>query len=251
MKKEEIRMSVFVIWDWDATLADTYPVINKAYAHTYKMLGMEKEVKSFDEIKRITSTLQNKDVLECVFGLERKEDARKIFYEYIGKNHANTLEPIKGAYVAMEYLAKIGAESMLLSNKTNTDKDGRGKYLEEELNKLEMLKYFSAVSGAGEKEEDKPSLAAIKGLIDKSSKKPTKNDLILVIGDGEADMKVAENLRAEGFKVRSVLLDPKNKYKGSIRPNYIVHELNTLPIILQNETNGVAEIARRKQSLGR
>ena len=239
-------MSVFVIWDWDATLADTYPVINKAYAHTFEKLGMKDKTLSFDEIKRITSTLQNKDVLECVFGFEKKEDARKIFYEYIGKNHANALEPIKGAYMAMEYLAKIGAESMLLSNKTNTDKDGRGKYLEEELNKLEMLKYFSAVGGAGEEAEDKPSPLAVKGVINKCSKKPTKNDLILVIGDGEADMKVAEGLCVDGFKVRSVLLDPKNKYKGSIRPNYIIHELNTLPIILRNEMNGVAEMARRK-----
>lgn len=243
-------MNVFVIWDWDATLADTYPVINKAYAHTFEKLGMKDKTISFDEIKRITSTLQNKDVLECVFGSEKKEEARKIFYEYIGKNHANVLEPIKGAYMAMEYLAKIGAVSMLLSNKTNTDKDGRGKYLEEELNKLEMLKYFSAVSGAGEEAEDKPSLTAVKSLINKCSKKPTKNDLILVIGDGESDMKVAENLRKEGFRARSVLLDPGNKYKGSIRPNCIIHELNTLPIVLRNEMNGVAEMAR-KQFLGR
>ena len=64
-------MSVFVIWDWDATLADTYPVINKAYAHTFEKLGMKDKTLSFDEIKRITSTLQNKDVLECVFGFEK------------------------------------------------------------------------------------------------------------------------------------------------------------------------------------
>ena len=67
-----------------------------------------------------------------------------------------------------------------------------------------------------------------------------------MIGDGEADMKVAESLREDGFNVRSVLLDPKNKYKGTIRPNYIIHELNTLPIILRNETNGVADMARAK-----
>ena len=34
-------MRTFVIWDWDGTLADTYPVTNGAYAYTFKKLGME------------------------------------------------------------------------------------------------------------------------------------------------------------------------------------------------------------------
>ena len=59
-------------------------------------------------------------------------------------------------------------------------------------------------------------------------------------------MKVAEHLKKMGLKARSILLDPKKKYKGSVRPNYTVSELNTLPIIVRNETNGVAEMARQR-----
>jgi hypothetical protein len=60
-----------------------------------------------------------------------------------------------------------------------------------------------------------------------------------------AVQELAEHLKKMGLKARSILLDPKKKYKGSVRPNYTVSELNTLPIIVRNETNGVAEKARQ------
>ena len=239
-------MTVFVIWDWDATLADTYPVTNAAYAYTFKKLGMEEQTISFDEVKRITSSLQNKDVLAHIFGEDKKENARKYFYEYISAKHAEKLEPIKGAYAALEYLATKKAVSLLLSNKTNTDKDGRGKYLSQETDKLNMTHYFSKIAGAGEEPEDKPSPIAIDALLNSSETKPSKDDLILVIGDGEADLKIADYLRSKGLKASSILLDPKNKYKGSTRPNYTIHELNTLPIILRNELDKTAEHARHR-----
>ena len=238
-------MTVFVLWDWDATLADTYPVINAAHAYTFEKLGMKNKMLSVDEIKKKTSTLQNKDVFEAVYGADKKNEARNFYYEYIRANHLEFLEPIEGAYATLEYLANIGAVQLLLSNKSNINKDGRGKFLTEETDKLEMSEYFSTVCGAGEEVEDKPSPIAVDALIKKSPKLPTKNDLILVVGDGEADMKVAEHLKKMGLKARSILLDPKKKYKGSVRPNYTVSELNTLPIIVRNETNGVAERARQ------
>ncbi len=239
-------MRTFVIWDWDGTLADTYPVTNGAYAYTFKKLGMEDQTISFDEVKRITSTLQNKDVLAAVFGEEKKQEARKYFYEYIEAKHAKQLKPIKGAYAAMEYLASQRAISLLFSNKTNTDKDGRGKYLTEETICLKMKHYFRRIVGAGEQSEDKPSPIAIDAFFQKVKPMPSSEDLILVIGDGEADLKVAEHLKTKQLNVSSILLDPKHKYKGQIKPNYIIHELNTLPIILQNEIDGTARRARQK-----
>lgn len=65
-------------------------------------------------------------------------------------------------------------------------------------------------------------------------------------GDGEADLKVAEHLKSKGMNVCSILLDPKNKYKGKIRPSYIIHELNTLPIVLKNEINQTALLVHKR-----
>ena len=62
----------YVVFDWDGTLADTYPVISAAYDYTFDTLGLPRI--PYDEVKRITSTLQNKDTLGCIFG-ERKQEA--------------------------------------------------------------------------------------------------------------------------------------------------------------------------------
>lgn len=51
----------YVVFDWDGTLADTYPVISAAYDYTFDTLGLPRI--PYDEVKRITSTLQNKDTL--------------------------------------------------------------------------------------------------------------------------------------------------------------------------------------------
>ena len=71
-------MAVFVLWDWDATLADTYPVINASYAYTFEKLGMKDKMLSVDEIKKKTSTLQNKDIFEVVFGADKKNEANGV-----------------------------------------------------------------------------------------------------------------------------------------------------------------------------
>ena len=51
----------YAVFDWDGTLADTYPVISAAYDYTFDKMGLLRI--PYDEIKRITSTLQNKATL--------------------------------------------------------------------------------------------------------------------------------------------------------------------------------------------
>ena len=74
----------YAVFDWDGTLADTYPVISAAYDYTFDKMGLLRI--PYDEIKRITSTLQNKDTLGYVFK-ERRDEAAGYFYEYIEKFH--------------------------------------------------------------------------------------------------------------------------------------------------------------------
>lgn len=236
------------VWDWDGTLADTYPVTNAAYAYTFKMLDLEDQTISFDEVKRITGAKQNKDVLGCIFG-DKKDTARKYFYDYVGKFHADKLETIKGAVAIMEYCNKNGIESYLLSNKTNKTikEENREPYLTQELKKLGMAAYFTHVVGAGEHAEDKPAPIACFSVFGGKENLPPKDELIVVVGDGEADVKVAKVYKEAGLNAVSVLYDPKNKYKG-IPPDYIIHNLNTIPIIIHNEENGTAQKARRQMN---
>ena len=72
----------YAVFDWDGTLADTYPVISAAYDYTFDKMGLLRI--PYDEIKRITSTLQNKDTLGYVF----KE--RQGIFTNISKNSTPT-----------------------------------------------------------------------------------------------------------------------------------------------------------------
>mgnify|MGYP001516059557 CR=1 FL=1 len=73
----------YAVFDWDGTLADTYPVISAAYDYTFDKMGLLRI--PYDEIKRITSTLQNKDTLGYVF-----KERRQGIFTNISKNSTPT-----------------------------------------------------------------------------------------------------------------------------------------------------------------
>ena len=180
----------YVVFDWDGTLADTYPVISAAYDYTFDTLGLPRI--PYDEVKRITSTLQNKDTLGCIFG-ERKQEAADAYYSFIGKHHAAALEAMPGARSVLEYCRKHNITSILITNKKTL-------YVAEEIEKLGFSEFFDKVIAAGEYAEDKPHPQA---------------DEILVLGDGEADFQTAATYAHDNRKAFCVIYDPKRKYKGS------------------------------------
>ena len=201
----------YVVFDWDGTLADTYPVISAAYDYTFDKMGLLRI--PYDEIKRITSTLQNKDTLGYVFK-DRKDEAAKYFYEYIEKCHTERLTPMTGAKELLESCRNSGLNCYLITNK-------KTKFIAEEMQKLGFDKYFKKVVAAGEYDQDKPHPTACHALFDN---KLPEADEIAVIGDGEADVKTAATYDRDGKKATCILYDPKNKYHGS-EPDFKVSNL--------------------------
>ena len=211
----------YVVFDWDGTLADTYPVISAAYDYTFDKLGLLRI--PYDEIKRITSTLQNKDTLGHIFK-ERKDEAARYFYEYIEKSHTARLVPMFGAEKLLEYCRDKGLGCYLISNK-------KTQYLREEMEKLGFEKYFKKVVAAGEYPEDKPHPAACRAVF---GEKLPPADEIVVIGDGEADVKTAETYAHDGRKAKCIIYDPKRKYRGK-EPDYKVESLTEAVKILEKD----------------
>lgn len=210
-----------IVFDWDGTLADTYPVISAAYNYTFDKLGLPRI--SYDEIKRITATLQNKDNLTYIFG-ERKEEAAKFYYEYINVHHAANLEPMPYAKDMVEHCRKLGQKCYLLTNK-------KTKYVAEEINKIGFNGLFDKVIAAGEFAEDKPHPIATHALFDN---KLPETDTILVIGDGEADVKVARTYDHDGKKTKCLIYDPKQKYNGT-EPDYKIIDWRDAVAIINKE----------------
>lgn len=207
----------YAVFDWDGTLADTYPVISAAYGYTFEKMGLP--AVPYAEIKRITSTLQNKDTLGYVFG-ERRNEAAGHFYEYIEKFHTERLAPQPEAEELLDFCRSSGIECRLITNK-------KTKFIREELSALNFGGYFKKVVAAGEYAEDKPHPAACRALFD-GNVPPAEE--IAVIGDGEADVRTAAAL---GGAV-CILYDPLQNYAGAA-PDYRIKRLSEAQKILEEK----------------
>ena len=211
----------YVVFDWDGTLADTYPVIAAAYDYTFDKMKLSRI--PYDEIKRITSTLQNKDILGYVFN-ERREEAGRYFYEYIEKYHTEKLAPMKGAADLLDFCRDNGLACFLLTNK-------KTKFIREEMEKLGFTQYFKKVVAAGECPQDKPHPVACRAVFEGNLPPAAE---IVVIGDGEADVLTAETYNDGKQKARCIIYDPKGKYKGKAQTDK-VEKLSDVPALLERE----------------
>ena len=200
-----------IVFDWDGTLADTYSVLSAACTYAFVKLGMEPI--SYDEVKKITSSVQNKDFLQCIYG-DRKDDARKLFYDYIEKHHITNLKAIPNAIKLLEFCKDNNIKCYIVTNKTR-------KYFVEECDKLGFSKYFANIVAAGDFSEDKPHPLATRAVFGYNVPDP---ESILMIGDGIADYKTARTYDDENKKAKCIILDPQNKYSGD-EPDYKIDNL--------------------------
>ena len=212
-----------MVFDWDGTLADTYPVIYAAYKYVFKTLGMKPI--TYDEIKKLTSSRDNKDTLGVVFG-EKKELARKAYYDYIKAHHTDGLQAIPNAKKLLDFCRSSGVKNFLLTNK-------KRPYLLEELDYLGFSGYFSNIVAAGDLGEDKPDPKAVEALFDGNL---PEADSVLVLGDGMADWKVSQVLNRAGKKSLCVIYDPQKKFH-EVSPDYKIADIADVITILKEKNN--------------
>ncbi len=173
-------MIKYAVFDWDGTIAETYPVIVSAYQYVFEKLNMQ--APSEREIKEAIGRVQNKDMFLHFFDSSKISMAKKLYYEYIEKFHTQNLKPMKGAKELLDFCLANHIKPLLMTNK-------RTKYINEELKILGFERYFSKVVAAGEFEQDKPHRIACNALFD--GQVPPASEIV-VIGDGKADVEVAK-----------------------------------------------------------
>lgn len=223
-------MSIF-IWDWDATLADTYNTINAAYAHTFRELNMSKQALDFASIKKITSSKMNKSTLEIIFG-DKKAQAEKIYYNYINAHHLENLTPMPWAEHILQYCSQRGIKSYLFSSKTNIEYPQLHKepFLTQEVKQLGFEKYFEKIIGAGEYSQDKPHPQACYQIFGGKEYLSQIKSPLYVVGDGRADIKVAEVFKQAGLQVSSILYNKENP--ENLTADYIISDLRQIEHII-------------------
>lgn len=213
-----------IVFDWDGTLADTYPVILASYDYVFDKLGVSRI--PYDEVRKLTSTLQNKDTFGYIFG-DKKQEAINAFYEYATKHHLDNLRTMPDAKKLLDYCQNEGAKIYLVTSK-NTP------FVYAEMDKLGFKNYFKKIVAAGEYAQDKPSPVATHEVFDK---KIPPADTIVVIGDGSADVKTARTYDHDGKKAVCILYDPNDKYNGSVSPDYKIKNLADAITILKGKNN--------------
>ena len=137
-----------VLFDWDGTLVDNWPVIHEALGIARKSFGSPPW--TFAETMRHVSR-SGRESFPNMFG-ENWQQASDMFYAAFEARHLDALTLLPGAESCLDRLEAAGFPLAVVSNKN-------GVYLRREAERLGWTGRFEALVGAGDACRDKPDAA--------------------------------------------------------------------------------------------
>jgi len=166
-----------LLFDWDNTLVDSWPVIHDALVVTFEAMGHEPW--TLEETKgRVRRSLR--DAFPALFGA-RWEEARQLYLDTFTSIHLERLAAISGAETLLRSLAEDGYYLGVVSNKT-------GRVLRREAEHLGWSRYFRRLVGAGDAPADKPDPAPVHAALAGSEIVP---EAVWFVGDTALDLECA------------------------------------------------------------
>ena len=175
-----------VLFDWDNTLVDTWPVIHAALNETLRY--MHHPEWSLERVKREVKKSM-RDSFPEMFG-ERWEEAAQHYQQSYRALHLGQLQPLPGAEETLRLLRRQPLFLGLVSNK-------KGDTLRQELKHLGWEQYVDVTVGAGDATRDKPSCdPALLALKDSSHAAPEE---VWFVGDTGVDLECAQGIGATGI----------------------------------------------------
>ena len=173
-----------IIFDWDNTLVDSWPVIGDALNTTLKAFGhhpwTDAEVRT-----RVRKSMR--ESFPELFG-DRWQDAADVFYERYGAIHAQLIEPIPGIDAMLSQLTDMGIYLAVVSNKT-------GDFLRTEADHLGWQGHFGRLVGAYDAKRDKPATEPVHMALEGGPRfdGPRNTGDVWFAGDTDIDMECAIN----------------------------------------------------------
>jgi len=169
-----------IIFDWDNTLVNTWPIIHAALEQTFIEMG--REPWTFEQTKaRVRQSLR--DSFPTLFG-DQWQKASDLYQRHYRKHHLAQLEPLPLALDVLERLKNKGIPAIVVSNK-------KGPNLRKEIDHLCWNDYFYSVVGADDAPNDKPHTDPVHMAFEKSHLKPGSD--VWFIGDSDIDLHCALN----------------------------------------------------------
>ena len=198
-----LQLPSAIIFDWDNTLVDTWPVIHESMNTTLKHFGFE--LWSIEETEsRVRRSLR--EAFPDLFG-DEWELARDIFYKRFRKIHLERLVALQGAEGLLNLLHSKKVYLGVVSNKS-------GENLRREANHLDWNKYFEKIVGAMDAKKDKPAIEPVLMVLEGSKIRPSLD--VWFIGDTKIDMECAYNSGCLPILIRNT--PPKSEEFGKFMP---------------------------------
>lgn len=168
-----------VIFDWDNTLVDTWPVIHQALAATFAGMGQEPWTLE-QTMRRVRKSMR--DSFPEIFG-EDWQRAGEAYQRHYRSRHLEMLAPLPQAEAALKRIRELGIYCVVVSNKKNYN-------LRAEVKHLGWDGYFDALVGSDDAPRDKPHADPVHLAFEKSGIVPGPD--VWFIGDSEIDLECAQ-----------------------------------------------------------
>ena len=170
-----------IIFDWDNTLIDSWPMIHSAIDET--MVKMGKEPWGLSKVKKNVHKSM-RESFPAIFG-DNWQEAGQIYKDSYIKNHLQNLVMISGSMELLELAKNLGIKLFVVSNKM-------GPTLRKEAKHLGIEDKFFNLIGAGDAIYDKPSKEPVHLTLE-GSDIDLSNNLTWFVGDSYVDIECAIN----------------------------------------------------------
>lgn len=176
----ELKRPKAIIFDWDNTLVNTWPVIHAALNKT--LIDMAREPWPMEMVKqRVARSMR--DSFPLVFG-DDWQAAGELYQSNFRAIHLERLEALPGAEDTLKWLSDKPVHVAVASNK-------RGVNLRKESTHIGWDQYFQKLIGAEDTPHDKPAAAPVHAAL-LGSGVPSGSD-VWFVGDSSIDMECAHN----------------------------------------------------------
>ena len=168
-----------IIFDWDNTLVNTWPVIHEALNATLAAMGHP--LWTLDQTReRVRKSMR--DAFPELFGADW-EKAGEIYQQHYREHSPTHLEPLPQALDVLKRIDAMGIYTVVVSNK-------KGPVLRREIEHMKWGGYFKTIIGADDAVRDKPHADPVHMALDKSGITPAED--VWFIGDSDVDLECAE-----------------------------------------------------------
>lgn len=169
-----------IIFDWDNTLVNTWPIIHAALETTFIAMGQKPWTLQQTQ-QRVRKSMR--DSFPEVFG-ESWHQAGEIYQRQYRAIHLDKLEALPQAEEMLKRVRELKLFCAVVSNK-------KGDNLRKEIEKIGWGGYFDAIVGSDDAARDKPHTDPVHLAFEKSHIKPSSS--VWFVGDSEIDLECALN----------------------------------------------------------